>query len=328
MKHPEKNFFDIDDDDIRIVGKADKKTLEKEDDSAEHCGIECRTGFCLPEQSESRLEREFSPETKKRINLRNPKTLAWLFALVILIVGLMVWIIQELAGYKSISNEILQNRLSVTDNSIDTYSYPLASIEEITANGLKLRYVIPMNATPTLEIGHECLSDSTIICGVQAASIAFDKEGESHIVGAFVLKGTPMSWGRSKAGYCAIMNDSIYIGASKRTPLFEEATEKGGYFFRQYSLVEGGRLSSMRNTDSHIRRALCVRNGMVQVVETIEKVVLNDFTQALIDSGVSEALMLEGGDALMWWVDDEGKRTDSGSVNYPDAKAVSYLVWR
>lgn len=143
-----------------------------------------------------------------------------------------------------------------------------------------------------------------------------------------VKDGKPISWGRSKAGYCAIIEDSIHIGASKHTYLFEQATERGGDFFRQFSLVENGKLSSMKNQDRYIRHALCVRNGRLSVVASMDSVVINDFTNALIKADVVEAIMLEGGDPIFEHVDLEGKRHNYGVIDYPYSNAVSYLVWR
>ena len=40
----------------------------------------------------------------------------------------------------------------------------------------------------------------------------------------------------------AIINDKITIGIADNSPLFEQATETGGYFFRQYPLVDNGKL--------------------------------------------------------------------------------------
>ena len=49
-----------------------------------------------------------------------------------------------------------------------------------------------------------------------------------------------MAWGLSKKGYVSIIEDKITVGVADNSPLFEEATEKGGYFFRQYPLVNNG----------------------------------------------------------------------------------------
>ena len=62
------------------------------------------------------------------------------------------------------------------------------------------------------------------------------------INGTFVLAGKPMAWGFSKKGNVGIIDDKITVGADDNSPLLEEVTEKGGYFFRQYPLVNNGML--------------------------------------------------------------------------------------
>ena len=81
--------------------------------------------------------------------------------------------------------------------------------------------------------------DTTVIFAAQAADVRADNGG---IVGAFVLKGEPKAWGLSKKGYCASINGQITIGMADNSPLFEQATEEGGYFFRQYPLVSNGEI--------------------------------------------------------------------------------------
>ena len=50
------------------------------------------------------------------------------------------------------------------------------------------------------------------------------------------------------------------------SPLFEEATETGGYFFRQYPLADNGTLVENEPKGKSIRKALCDRNGEIMVV--------------------------------------------------------------
>ena len=81
------------------------------------------------------------------------------------------------------------------------------------------------------------------------------------IVGAFVVKGKPYSWGLSKEGYCGIIDGRLTVGVADNSPLFEEATEKEGYFFRQYPLVDNGVLVENEPKGKSIRKALCDRSN-------------------------------------------------------------------
>ena len=102
-----------------------------------------------------------------------------------------------------------------------------------------LSIYIPYNAHPQLSIGQLDRKDGTIILAAQAADIRRDNK---EIVGSFVLGGQKISEGISKTGYCAILDDVVMIGMAKNSSLYDEAIEKGGYFFRQYPLVYEGKL--------------------------------------------------------------------------------------
>lgn len=318
---PQNKLNDICDDDIRIVG--DIISSKSSQETLCHEVIAEKSKYSESDQSNDAIivgnHKDNLMKRKKKNNI---------FLSICILIGIIVVVLCCWSIFVKDPEVFTMKSLALADNANDRYLYQYCDEEIIDVDGLKLRIVTPYNSVPSLEIGHDCLSDTTSICIVQAASIAIDKDGNSSVVGAMVKDGKPISWGRSKAGYCAIIDDSIHIGASKHTYLFEQATERGGDFFRQYSLVENGKLSSMKNQDRFIRHALCVRNGRLSVVASVDSVVINDFTNALIKADVVEAIMLEGGDPIFEHVDLEGKRHNYGVVDYPYSNAVSYLVWR
>lgn len=318
---PQNKLNDICDDDIRIVG--DIISSKSSQETLCHEVIAEKSKYSESDQSNDAIivgnHKDDLMKRKKKNNI---------FLSSCILIGIIVVVLCCWSIFVKDPEVFTMKSLALADNANDRYLYQYCDEEIIDVDGLKLRIVTPYNSVPSLEIGHDCLSDTMSICIVQAASIAIDKDGNSSVVGAMVKDGKPISWGRSKAGYCAIIDDSIHIGASKHTYLFEQATERGGDFFRQYSLVENGKLSSMKNQDRYIRHALCVRNGRLSIVASVDSVVLNDFTKALIKADVEEAIMLEGGDPIFEHVDLEGKRHNYGVVDYPYSNAVSYLVWR
>ena len=91
-----------------------------------------------------------------------------------------------------------------------------------TINDIPLDIYIPHNAVPELVLGVPNLQDKSIVFTTQAADIRADN---GKIVGAFVLKGKPLSWGLSKKGYCGIIDGKVTVGVADSSPLFEEATE-------------------------------------------------------------------------------------------------------
>ena len=162
---------------------------------------------------------------------------------------------------------------------------------EMTVNDIPLDIYIPHNAKPRLFIGTPDLNDMNVIFTTQAADIRADN---GKINGAFVLAGEPKAWGLSKKGYCGIIDGKITIGVAANSPLFEEATETGGYFFRQYPLVDNGKLVENEPKGKAIRKAICDRGGEILVVMTQKPESFHDFSQALIDLGASNAVYLVG----------------------------------
>ena len=169
-----------------------------------------------------------------------------------------------------------------------------------TINDIPLDIYIPHNAVPELVLGVPDIHDNNIVLTTQAADIRADN---GKIVGAFVLKGKPLSWGLSKKGYCGIIDNKVIIGVADNSPLFEEATEKGGYFFRQYPLVDNGVLVDNAPKGKSIRKALCDRDGEIMVVMSQTPESFHDFAQALVDLQVDSAIYLVGSTSFGYFRD-------------------------
>lgn len=194
-----------------------------------------------------------------------------------------------------------------------------------TINDIPLDIYIVHNAKPELSLGIPDLNDKSIVMTTQAADIRADN---GKIVGAFVLKGKPLSWGLSKKGYCGIIDDKIIVGVADNSPLFEEATEKGGFFFRQYPLVDNGVLVENEPKGKSIRKALCDRNGEIMVVmsETTES--FHDFAQALIDMKVDNAIYLVGGVSFGYFRDMYDQLSIIYNKHRYGYKYENFIVWR
>lgn len=194
-------------------------------------------------------------------------------------------------------------------------------------NDVVLSIYVPHNATPELTLGVPDRNDKSIIFAAQAADIRKDNR---KILGAFVLKGEPLAWGLSKKGFCAIIEGNITIGVSENSPLFEEATEKEGYFFRQYPLVDNKTLVENEPKNKTMRKALCSRAGEVFVVVSETDESFHDFAQALVDLGVENAIYLVGSHSSFgWFVDANGEKTlFAPDVHRGTYQNENYIVWR
>ena len=200
-------------------------------------------------------------------------------------------------------------------------------IADTTINDIPMRIYLPHSVKMSLFIGNVDRNDPSILFAAQAADVRADNGG---IVGAFVMDGVPKAWGLSKKGFCAIINDTVTVGVAENSPLFEEATEKNGYFFRQFPLVDNSRLVENEQRGKSIRRAICDRKGEIFTVETLTAESFHDFSQSLVDMGVENAISLVGSVAYGWATDAEGQRHEFGNPEPPKKKwkNISYLVMK
>lgn len=199
-------------------------------------------------------------------------------------------------------------------------------ILEETVNDVPMFVYIPHNAELSLSVGTPDKSDSTIVFITQAADIRGDN---MEIVGDFILHGEKLSRGVAKTGFCAIVDSTVTIGVSSDTPLLEKAIESKGYFFRQYPLVNDGELVENNPKNKSIRRALAIRNEKVIMVESRSTESFHDFSQALIDIGVTNAIYLVGTNtAYGWYYNKEHKKTEFGTDPTEELKSTSFIVWK
>lgn len=216
-------------------------------------------------------------------------------------------------------------RLGVTD-----MERGFTELRDTIINDVPLRIYIPHNAELTLHVGKLDKEDATIIYAAEAAFIRADNRA---ILGAFVLKGEPMAWGLSMRGYCASIDGKVTVGVADNSPLFEEAINRGGYFFRQYPLVDNGKFVANEPKNKSMRRAICERKGEIFMIESLTKESFHDFTQALVDLGVDNAVNLAGSEAYGWAIDREGVKHEFGTPNYyigrgKMPKNTNYIIWR
>ena len=236
----------------------------------------------------------------------------------------------EPALFEPVEEPIIEPARQWLGMEVDSLTQGFTEVLQTSINDIPLNIYIPHNAEMTLQIGRVDKSDESIIFVAQAADVRADNGG---IVGAFVLKGKPLAWGLSKSGYCASIGGKVTVGVAQNSPLFEQATEEEGYFFRQYPLVDNGVLVDNQPKGKAIRRAICDRLGEIFMVEsgTIES--FHDFAQALVDLGVDQAVYLVGSSAYGWAIDQNGTEVDWGEINeytgrHRMPKNTSYIVWK
>ena len=210
-------------------------------------------------------------------------------------------------------------------NNIDASLPSCIAISDTIVDSVNIKILTPYNVRPELHLGQIDTTDTEILFAAWAADIRRDN---GKIVGAFVIDGEPLSWGLSKRGYCAIFDDEITFGVADNSPLFEQATELGGCFFRQYPSVDNGQMVPNNPENSSFRRALCALNGKVCIVVSTDRILMNDFSNILVKLGAKNAIFLVGSTEDGWYRKDDGTIVRLGKEYTKNNPNINYLVFR
>jgi len=197
------------------------------------------------------------------------------------------------------------------------------TVKDSVINKVKLTILTPVGGKPELAIGSDAIGDSTVSLIVQAADIRSDN---GKIVGAFVSKGKLISSGQSKAGFCAIISGKITIGVADATPYLEQALDTEGDFFRQYPLVVGNQVVENKPKGVSLRKAIAELNGKMRGIISRDKLTFHDFSQALVDLGVTNAIYLVGSNAYGFARAEDGSVISFGTKNDNLPQNTSYLI--
>lgn len=250
----------------------------------------------------------------------------WLYVpMAAVVVGIAVWMLTSRAGDgRSDRDDAAGAHASEWLSDADT-TRPGIYHTSLTVDTAVLDIYLPVMATAELCLGAPDTADKGILMATLAADLRRDN---GRIVGAFVLHGEPLSWGLSKRGYCAIIDGDITVGVADNSPFFEQATETGGDFFRQYPAVDGGRAVENNPENSALRRALCSIDGRICIVASAGRMTMNAFACALAQAGVQDAVFLVGGSADGWYRESDGSVHRLGSTYVRNNRFVNYIVFR
>ena len=222
---------------------------------------------------------------------------------------------QELKGLEEIVRQDVPLYLA---KSQLTYTFDAGDLNDVP---LHIYSVDNVAATLTMdETAIDSLSQADLVVAVLATDIRKDN---LLPVGDFVVNGQRLSRGKSRLGYCAILQGQISIGVSEDDAVMDYCLQQGGSFFREYPLVMHGEICQNNVRGKKIRRALVKQSNDIYVIESENRESLYDFSEALKDLGVETALNLPGGINFMMLKGDgiECER------NRPEAGG-NYLVFR
>lgn len=273
--------------------------------------------------------RIISPTSHPQHNKRRRRVMVWAcmvaVALLIAIISLVFIFSGNHMDESAIGPSEPSAPVSSAPATSDTTKVSYTECNDTVVNDVRLSIFTPVNAVPTLEVGNDVTSDSSAVLIAQAADIRADN---GMIVGAFVREGKLLSKGERKAGFCAIINGHITLGVADATPMFEQALTSDGYFFRQYPLVVAGQVVENKPLGKSIRKALAETGNATCVIVSNNRVSFHDFSQALADMGIRNAIYLVGGNSYGSYKTVNGERMIIGKLWDENIKNVNYIVWR
>lgn len=276
-------------------------------------------------------ESDFSPVGQSNTVKKHLPWWVWLIIGVLALVttvSLTVFFMSRTPNETPSSSSIEENNIAkdVWYNNSDAVLPSCSVVSDTLIDSIHLQIITPYNAVPELHVGAIDTADEEIVLASSAADLGAD---HGKIIGAFVCAGEPLSWGGGrKLGYCAIIDGNITLGVAENSPLFEQAIEQGGYFFRQYPAVDNGKMVENNPLNASFRRALCMLDGRVCIVVTPDRVLMNDFSASLVKLGVKNAIFLIGGNAEGWYRTKDGSLHQLGDKYMKGNPNINYIVFR
>jgi len=243
---------------------------------------------------------------------------------IVIIVASIVFIFHQNPNPKTIEKRSSAFHASISQEEAPSTGY--IKLSNVTVNDVPLKIYTPMNAIPELTLSLPDETDSSIVFVTQAADIG---ENDFGIVGDFVMKGKVLAKGKSKEGFCSIINNNLTVGVGLETPLLQDAIREKGYFFRQYPLVNNLKAIFNKPKGKSIRRALAMRRDEIIMIESCDRESFHDFAQALADMGILEAIYLMGTASIYgWYIDDLGNQHFFGTKKDYYLEGENFLVWK
>lgn len=351
---------DIEDDEIRIIYSDHDVDLDSEPTKADegedmfigaadpskprHLSLKskiCSEAFedeefsSLPDVCGDEIHESYMPSATA-ISAKS-KIIRWfIIALCIVVVAGLAWIVIDAFMQDSEDPVVVHENPEVIDGDSDqsggvfTDSTAIklrgfAQVTDTVINKVPLMIITPVNSTPRLQIGLDALNDSDAVLVVQAADVRGDN---GEIVGSYVSEGQLLSRGQSKSGFCAIIGGRPIIGVAEATPFLEQAIETEGYFFRQYPLVVANQIVENKPKGHALRKALAELDGKIVVIVGRKRQTFHEFSQTLVDLGVSNAIYLVGSLAYGYAKDGDGTLIEFGTNTEKAPENTNYIIWK
>lgn len=139
---------------------------------------------------------------------------------------------------------------------------------------------------------------------------AFTSKAPEHIVGTNVSNGRKKIYPTDvETAYCLIIGESVKIEAldSNSKTAIERAVREKGDYFQQMHLIENGEAKpcAIFKNRATYRRALAQKEGETHLIESLDRMTIEDFTNTLIFFGYEQAIYLDMGSWSEGWYRNE-----------------------
>lgn len=274
------------------------------------------------------------PASEPKTPSRKPSTWlrkwGWMVAGLLAVLAIVAVVFARLSGKaeSSSAEPTTVNRVVIDTLRSVAPQESYVEVSDTVINRIPLQMFKPVHAEPQLILGNVSPADTSIVLAAMAADYGYS-DGELRVVGAFVYRGEILSKSKSKQGFCAILNHQLVIGKALLTPYFEQCVTEDGDFFRQYALVDDGKVVAPERKQRSVHRALCQIGSDYYVIDSQTAVTLTQFAEALCKLRVETAISLMGSvHAVRWACDKSGRRYEMGDIDAVQPDVASFLIWR
>lgn len=168
------------------------------------------------------------------------------------------------------------------------------------------RYV-PQNAHYHFQRVKPDSNNTDLLMSVVAA---FTSKAPEHIVGTSVSNGKKRIYPTdAETAYCLIVGEEVKIESmsANHKSAIETAVKQKGDYFQQMLLIENAEAKSCEifKNRATFRRALAQKEGETHLVESLDRMTIDDFIQSLIFLGYEQAIYLDMGSWSEGWYRNE-----------------------
>lgn len=224
---------------------------------------------------------------------KNSSFISWIFVLIC--VALLFWAFYALTHYtREYDVEVINklNECAIINNNPGEKS-DMVFLDKEGVSNVPLHIIKTKNMRAMLTADEKDLPDSTAeSCYLAATALEISPDG-NILFQDFLLDKQKIFAEKKLRGYCAIINGNISIGISDKDDVMTYCQEHNGTFFRQDPLViDENIILNERIKGKDFRRALAKDSENIYLIESKNKESLYDFSCAIKDLGITDAINL------------------------------------